>query len=73
MQFRVYPQRCSRARGAGLLNRDRIGKLEIPAASSSGDCGIRLNSVQPASTYRVRKSATSSAVPYGQYRSNGSW
>ena len=48
MQFRVYPQRCSRARGAGLLNRDRIGKLEMPAAWQRGRLGDQVRPVQHA-------------------------
>ena len=46
------------------------------ADSRSSACGMRLNMVQPASTYGARNSATSSGVPYGEYfsnRSNGIW
>src|SRR4029077_8322600 len=69
----VSPATCLLHRGASSLF-----TAATPAMvwSRSGVCGMRLNAVQPAAAYGARNSATSSAVPYGQYfskRSNGSW
>ncbi len=59
------PRRRAADEGTGHTRVSRFRTAAVPAMARSwpGDCGMRLNSVQPASAYGARNSATSAAVP----------